>query len=100
MGCIEAADEFVAFKCGEFRKAWIFFKKLKRHFWKSIKWGRSNANDSPQLGSAEAPACLLDGVVMFGVWSAREPGESANSTPNVQASNDMRVCQFTQDILV
>jgi hypothetical protein len=41
---------------------------------------------------------LLDGVAMFSMWGAREPGKSANSTPNVQTSDGTCMCQFAWNI--
>jgi hypothetical protein len=47
MGCIKAADEFITLDHREFRKVWIFNEEIKGHFWESIKWSRSNADDPP-----------------------------------------------------
>ena len=43
---------------------------------------------------------MLEGVVVFGVWGAREPGEGTNSIPNIQSGDDISAYQFAEDIAV
>jgi len=98
MGCVKAANEFVTL---DQRESWDFgivFEEREGDVLESLKRGRSDIDNPPQLRSAEVSAHVLEGVAVIGMRGTRKTSKVTNSVPNVQASYDVSIYQLTKDV--